>query len=162
MTDTTWNPHKLVPVRGVREQQSHHTTRGCSRSRGVRLKRPPGRSGPTQDSMRRAVTQPLHGISSGSGMLMATRKKIKQFQEVVGGLQDFRTYLLMKPGSAFVTILHSPISSSRLARRPNTSKDGMWVSSGTAQPRRTQHQSSCHNKARGSGTRRQRPRMQQR
>jgi hypothetical protein len=28
-------------------------------------------------------------------------QKIKQFQEVVGGLQDFRTYLLMKPGSAF-------------------------------------------------------------
>jgi hypothetical protein len=53
MTDTTWNPHKLVPVRGVREQQSHRTTRGCSHSRGVRLKRPPGRSGPTQDSMRR-------------------------------------------------------------------------------------------------------------
>ncbi len=36
-------------------------------------------------------------------------QKIKQFQEVVGGLQDFRTYLLMKPGSAFVTILHSPM-----------------------------------------------------
>ncbi len=35
-------------------------------------------------------------------------QKIKQFQEVVGGLQDFRTYLLMKPGSAFVTILPSP------------------------------------------------------
>ena len=36
-------------------------------------------------------------------------QKIKQFQEVVGGLQDFRTYLLMKPGSAFVTVLHSPM-----------------------------------------------------
>jgi hypothetical protein len=36
-------------------------------------------------------------------------QKIKQFQEVVGGLQDFRTYLLMKPGSAFVKILHSPM-----------------------------------------------------
>ena len=35
--------------------------------------------------------------------------KIKQFQEVVGGLQDFWTYLLMKPGSAFVTILHLPV-----------------------------------------------------
>ncbi len=35
-------------------------------------------------------------------------QKIKQFQEVVGGLQDFWTYLLMKPGSAFVTVLHSP------------------------------------------------------
>jgi hypothetical protein len=32
-------------------------------------------------------------------------QKIKQFQEVVGGLQEFRTYLLMKPGSAFVTVL---------------------------------------------------------
>ncbi len=29
------------------------------------------------------------------------------FKEVVGGLQDFRTYLFMKPGSAFVTVLHS-------------------------------------------------------
>ena len=36
-------------------------------------------------------------------------QKIKQFQEVVGGLQDFRTYLFMKPGSAFVTVLHSPM-----------------------------------------------------
>jgi len=36
-------------------------------------------------------------------------QKIKQFQEVVGGLQEFRTYLLMKPGSAFVTVLHSPM-----------------------------------------------------
>jgi hypothetical protein len=36
-------------------------------------------------------------------------QKIKQFQEVVGGLQDFQTYLLMKPGSAFVTILHLPM-----------------------------------------------------
>jgi hypothetical protein len=36
-------------------------------------------------------------------------QKIKHFQEVVGGLQDFRTYLFIKPGSAFVTILHSPM-----------------------------------------------------
>ncbi len=36
-------------------------------------------------------------------------QKIKQFQEVVGGLQVFRTYLFMKPGSAFVTVLHSPM-----------------------------------------------------
>jgi hypothetical protein len=38
-------------------------------------------------------------------------QKIKQFQEVVGGLQrqDFWTYRLMKPGSAFVTVLHSPM-----------------------------------------------------
>jgi hypothetical protein len=40
---------------------------------------------------------------------MEIRKKIKQFQEVVGGLQEFRTYLLIKPGSAFVTVLHSPM-----------------------------------------------------
>ena len=33
-------------------------------------------------------------------------QKIKQFQEVVGGLQEFRTYLLIKPGSAFVTARH--------------------------------------------------------
>jgi hypothetical protein len=36
-------------------------------------------------------------------------QKIKQFQEVVEGLQDFRTYLLIKPGSAFVTVLHLPM-----------------------------------------------------
>jgi hypothetical protein len=36
-------------------------------------------------------------------------QKIKQFQEVVGGLQDFRTNLLIKPVSAFVTVLHSPM-----------------------------------------------------
>ena len=36
-------------------------------------------------------------------------QKITQFKEVVGGLQDFRTYLFMKPGSAFVTVMHSPM-----------------------------------------------------
>ena len=35
--------------------------------------------------------------------------KIKQFQEVAGSLQDYRTYLFIKPGSAFATVLHSPI-----------------------------------------------------
>jgi hypothetical protein len=36
-------------------------------------------------------------------------QKIKQFQEVVGGLQDFRTYLLIQPGSAFLTVIHLPL-----------------------------------------------------
>ncbi len=36
-------------------------------------------------------------------------QRINQFKEVVGGLQDFRTYLFMKPGSAFATALHSPM-----------------------------------------------------
>ena len=36
-------------------------------------------------------------------------QKTTQFKEVVGGLQDFRTYLFMKPGSAFVTVMHSPM-----------------------------------------------------
>jgi hypothetical protein len=35
-------------------------------------------------------------------------QKTTQFKEVVGGLQDFRTYLFMKPGSAFVMVMHSP------------------------------------------------------
>ena len=34
-------------------------------------------------------------------------QRINQFKEVVSGLQDFRTYLFMKPGSAFATVLHS-------------------------------------------------------
>jgi hypothetical protein len=34
-------------------------------------------------------------------------QKTNQFKKVIGGLQDFRTYLLMKPGSAFVTVMHS-------------------------------------------------------
>ncbi len=36
-------------------------------------------------------------------------QKINQFKEVVGGLQDFRTYLFMKLGSTFATVLHSPM-----------------------------------------------------
>jgi hypothetical protein len=36
-------------------------------------------------------------------------QKIKQFQDVVRGLQDFLTYLFIKPGNAFVTVLHSPM-----------------------------------------------------
>ena len=34
-------------------------------------------------------------------------QKIKQFQEVVGALQDFKTYLFVKPGSIFVMVIHS-------------------------------------------------------
>jgi hypothetical protein len=34
---------------------------------------------------------------------------IKQLQDVVGGLQDFRTYLSIKLGSAYVTVLHLPM-----------------------------------------------------
>ncbi len=57
--------------------------------------------------------RPYSGFDEASGDTTATRdlkwqrdvngdtQKIKQFQEVVAGLQDFRTYLLMKPGSAF-------------------------------------------------------------
>ncbi len=36
-------------------------------------------------------------------------QKINQFKDVVGGLQDFRTYLFIKPGNAFVTVLHLPM-----------------------------------------------------
>ncbi len=36
-------------------------------------------------------------------------QKHKRFQDVVGGLQDFQTYLFIKPGSAFVTVLHLPM-----------------------------------------------------
>ena len=35
-------------------------------------------------------------------------QKIKTFQEVAGALQENKTYLLIKPESAFVTVLHSP------------------------------------------------------
>jgi hypothetical protein len=41
--------------------------------------------------------------------ILGDTTKIKQFQEMVGALQDFRTYLLIKPGTVFVTVLHSPI-----------------------------------------------------
>jgi hypothetical protein len=37
------------------------------------------------------------------------RTKITQFQDVVGALQEFKTYLFMKPGSAFCTIVNSPM-----------------------------------------------------
>ena len=43
--------------------------------------------------------------------------KIKQFQEVAGSLQDFCTYLFIKPGSAFVTVLHSPIKFMAISER---------------------------------------------
>jgi hypothetical protein len=36
------------------------------------------------------------------------KTKITQFQEMVGALQEFKTYLFMKKGSAFCTIMHSP------------------------------------------------------
>ena len=37
------------------------------------------------------------------------RTKITQFQDVAGALQEFKTYLFMKPGSAFCTVVHSPM-----------------------------------------------------
>jgi hypothetical protein len=36
-------------------------------------------------------------------------QKIKQFQDMVGALQEFKTYLLVKPGSVIVTVVHSPM-----------------------------------------------------
>ena len=37
------------------------------------------------------------------------KNKIEQFRDIVGALQDFKTYLFMKPGSAFCTVVHSPM-----------------------------------------------------
>jgi hypothetical protein len=37
------------------------------------------------------------------------KTKITQFQEMVGALQEFKLYLLMKKGSSFCTIIHSPM-----------------------------------------------------
>jgi hypothetical protein len=37
------------------------------------------------------------------------RTKADQFCEVVGALQDFKTYLFIKPGSMFCTVIHSPL-----------------------------------------------------
>ncbi len=37
------------------------------------------------------------------------RTKADQFCEVVGALQDFKTYLFIKLGSAFCTVIHSPL-----------------------------------------------------
>jgi hypothetical protein len=34
---------------------------------------------------------------------------IKQFQEVAGAIQDFKTYLFLKKGSIFCTVMHSPM-----------------------------------------------------
>jgi hypothetical protein len=37
------------------------------------------------------------------------KNKIEKFREVAGALQEFKTYLLMKPGSAFCMVVHSPM-----------------------------------------------------
>ena len=37
------------------------------------------------------------------------KTKITQFQDTAGGLQEFKTYLFVKPGSAFCTIVHLPM-----------------------------------------------------
>jgi hypothetical protein len=41
--------------------------------------------------------------------VVGDKTKITQFQDVAGALQEFKTYLFMKPGSAFCTIVHSPM-----------------------------------------------------
>ncbi len=35
--------------------------------------------------------------------------QIKVFQETTGGLKEFKTYLFIKKGSAYCTVLHSPM-----------------------------------------------------
>jgi hypothetical protein len=35
--------------------------------------------------------------------------KSEQFCEMVGALQEFKTYLFIKPNSAFCTVIHSPL-----------------------------------------------------
>jgi hypothetical protein len=35
--------------------------------------------------------------------------KIKLFQETVGGLKEFKTYLFIKKGSVYCTVLHFPM-----------------------------------------------------
>ncbi len=45
--------------------------------------------------------------------------KKTQFKNLVGGLQDFRTYLFIKPGSAFVTVLHSTMKYVAIVRQHN-------------------------------------------
>jgi hypothetical protein len=37
------------------------------------------------------------------------KTKINQFQKMIGPLQEFKTHLFMKKGSAFCTIIHSPM-----------------------------------------------------
>ncbi len=37
------------------------------------------------------------------------KMKVTQFQEMARGLQEFKTYLFIKPGSAFCTVVHSPM-----------------------------------------------------
>jgi hypothetical protein len=37
------------------------------------------------------------------------KTKITQFQEMVRALQEFKTYLFMKKGSVFCTVIHSPM-----------------------------------------------------
>jgi hypothetical protein len=49
---------------------------------------------------------------TNAGAVMAAggwgqKTKISQFQEVAGALQEFKTYLFIKPGSAFCTVVHS-------------------------------------------------------
>jgi len=98
-----------------------HGTEGTPHPQGL----PPQAWGPVP--MATGPIKPYSGFDEAlkrwgpSGDITATRdlrwqrdvngdtQKIKQFQEVVGGLQEFWTYLVMKPGSAFVTVLHLPM-----------------------------------------------------
>jgi hypothetical protein len=57
-----------------------------------------------------------HGISGVADTQAQLQKfvngntaKIKQFQEVPGALQEFKTYLFIKKGSTNCTVLHSPL-----------------------------------------------------
>jgi hypothetical protein len=37
------------------------------------------------------------------------KAKIKQFRDVAGALQEFKTYIFVKPGSVFCIVVHLPV-----------------------------------------------------
>lgn len=76
--------------------------------------------------------------------------RITQFKETIGVLQDFTTYLFIKPESAFVTIFH--LTMKYVAISKMTGSSDLWE---TAQPQRNQQPSSYQNKKRGNGKQRQ-------
>ncbi len=80
------------------------------------------------------------------------KTKISQFQEVAEVLQEFKTYFLIKPGSEFCTVVHSPMKFMAISKATQHLRASLLVSSRIALPCENPPQSFSHHRRCGNGS----------
>jgi hypothetical protein len=85
------------------------TFQGHHRRRGPPLRGTLGWGLPLQNRGRGTQELQNHELTWQKAIDRDT-SKVKVFQETAGGLQEFKTYLFIKKGSTYCTVLHSPMN----------------------------------------------------